>query len=136
MLFRSLNDNETGTTTAINAYIGSSEFDIGDGHNFGFIWRILPDITFRGSSAASPQVTMTLLPLKGSGSGYTNPPSVGGSSNAVVTRTAVVPVEQFTDIIYVRVRGRQLSFKIESNQLGTTWQLGAPRIDIKPDGRR
>ena len=131
-----VDDNETATTTAIEAYITSSEFDIDDGHNFGFIWRILPDITFRGSSAESPQVTMTLLPLKGSGSGYTDPASQGGSDNAAVTRTAVVPVEQFTDIIYVRVRGRQLSFKIESNQLGTTWQLGAPRIDIRPDGRR
>ena len=131
-----VDDNETATTTAIEAYITSSEFDIDDGHNFGFIWRILPDITFRGSSAGSPQVTMTLLPLKGSGSGYTDPTSVGGSNNAAVTRTAVVPVEQFTDIIYVRVRGRQLSFKVESNQLGTTWQLGAPRIDIRPDGRR
>jgi len=131
-----LNNNETSTTTAISAYIQSSEFDIDDGHNFGFVWRIVPDLTFRGSTAASPVVTMTLYPLKGSGSGYTNPASVGGSDNATVTRTATVPIEQFTDIIYVRVRGRQMSFKIESNQIDTTWQLGAPRIDIRPDGRR
>ena len=131
-----LNNNETATTTAINAYIQSSEFDIDDGHNFGFVWRIVPDLTFRGSTAASPVVTMTLYPLKGSGSGYNNPASVGGSDNATVTRTATVPIEQFTDIIYIRVRGRQLSFKIESNQIDTTWQLGAPRIDIRPDGRR
>ncbi len=131
-----LNNNETSTTTAISAYIQSSEFDIDDGHNFGFIWRIVPDLTFRGSTSASPTVTMTLYPLKGSGSGYNNPASVGGSDNATVTRTATVPIEQFTDIIYVRVRGRQMSFKIESNQIDTTWQLGAPRIDIRPDGRR
>ena len=131
-----INNNETATTTAINAYIQSSEFDIDDGHNFGFVWRIVPDLTFRGSTAASPVVTMTLYPLKGSGSGYNNPASVGGSDNATVTRTATVPIEQFTDIIYIRVRGRQLSFKIESNQIDTTWQLGAPRIDIRPDGRR
>lgn len=131
-----LNNNETSTTTAINAYIQSSEFDIDDGHNFGFIWRIVPDLTFRGSSSASPTVTMTLYPLKGSGSGYNDPASVGGSDNATVVRTSTVPIEEFTDIIYVRVRGRQMSFKIESNQIDTTWQLGAPRIDIRPDGRR
>ena len=78
-----LNNNETATTTAINAYIQSSEFDIDDGHNFGFVWRIVPDLTFRGSTAASPVVTMTLYPLKGSGSGYNNPASVGGSDNEI-----------------------------------------------------
>jgi len=131
-----INDNETATTIAISAYIQSSEFDIDDGHNFGFIWRIVPDLTFRGSTSANPTVTMTLLPLAGSGSGYNNPTSVGGTNNAPVIRSSSVPVEQFTDIIYVRVRGRQMSFKIESNQIDTTWQLGAPRIDIRPDGRR
>jgi hypothetical protein len=120
----------------INAYITSSEFDIDDGHNFGFVWRLLPDITFRGSDAASPQVTMTLLPLQNSGSGYTNPLSEGGASNAAVARQAVVPVEQFTGQVYIRVRGRQLAMKIESSALGVAWQLGAPRIDIRQDGRR
>lgn len=131
-----LDDNTNGTPVGINAYITSSEFDIEDGHNFGFIWRIVPDITFRGSTANAPQATMTLLPLKSSGSGYTNPPSVGGSDSGSVVRTATVPVEAFTQYVYVRVRGRQMAFKVESSQLGTTWQLGAPRIDIKPDGRR
>lgn len=131
-----LDDNVTGTPTAIEAYITTSEFDIDDGHNFGFVWRMLPDITFRGSSANAPQATMTLIPLKNSGSGYTNPPSVGGVNNGAVTRTAVVPIEAFTQYIYVRVRGRQMAFKIESNQLGTTWQLGAPRIDVRMDGQR
>lgn len=131
-----LDDNTTGTPVAMDSYITSSEFDIEDGHNFGFIWRIVPDITFRGSTTNAPQATMTLLPLKSSGSGYTNPPSVGGSDSGTVTRTATVPVEAFTQYVYVRVRGRQMAFKVESSQLGATWQLGAPRIDIKPDGRR
>jgi hypothetical protein len=130
------NDNETGTPTAINAYIGSSEFDIDDGHNFGFIWRMLPDITFDGSSAASPQATFKLIPMKGSGSGFTTPASEGGSNEAPVVRTATVPIEAFTNIIYTRVRARQLIFRVESDGLNTTWQLGAPRIDIRPDGRR
>jgi hypothetical protein len=131
-----VDDHTTETPVAIDSYIASSEFDIGDGHNFGFIWRIIPDITFRGSSAASPQVTMTIKPLQSSGSGYNTPESEGGVSSGTVTRTATVPVEQFTQYIYVRVRGRQMSFRVDGNQLGLQWQLGAPRIDIKPDGRR
>jgi hypothetical protein len=131
-----LNDTESGTAQAMNAYITSAQFDIGDGHAFGFVWRILPDITFNGSTASSPQVTMTLLPLQNSGSGYNNPQSVGGSSNAPVVGTAVIPIDQFTGQINTRVRGRQMSMKVESNQLNAQWQLGSPRIDIKPDGRR
>ena len=130
------NDNETGTPTAINAYIGSSEFDIDDGHNFGFIWRMLPDITFDGSSANSPQATFKLIPMKGSGSGFTTPASEGGTNEAPVVRSATIPIEAFTNIIYTRVRARQLIFRVESDDLNTTWQLGAPRIDIRPDGRR
>jgi hypothetical protein len=131
-----LNDNVNGTPAAIEAYITSSEFDIDDGHNFGFVWRIIPDLTFRGSTATSPTAVMYLYPLQNSGSGYNNPASEGGSNYASVVRTTAVPIEQFTGQIYTRVRGRQMAFKISSNQLDTTWQLGAPRIDIKPDGRR
>ena len=131
-----VDDNTTGTPVAIDSYITSSEFDIDDGHNFGFIWRILPDVTFRGSTSDNPQVTMTLLPLQNSGSGYNNPASQGGVDYGAVTRTAAVPVEKFTQYVYIRVRGRQLAFKIEGSQLGLQWQLGAPRIDIKKDGRR
>jgi hypothetical protein len=131
-----LNDGTTLPAVPFNSYIQSSEFDIDDGHNFGFIWRILPDITFRQSTINNPQVTMTLLPLQNSGSGYNIPASVGGDDDAVVVRSTTVPVEQFTGQVYVRVRGRQLVFKVEGNQLGLQWQLGAPRIDIRPDGRR
>jgi hypothetical protein len=131
-----VNNNETGTPVAINASIGSAEFDIDDGDKFGFVWRMLPDITFRGSDAVSPQVTMTLIPMQNSGSGYNNPVSVGGNSSATVTRTSTSVIEQFTGQVYVRVRGRQMILQVESSQLGCTWQLGSPRIDIKQDGRR
>ena len=131
-----LNDDETGTAAPINAYIVSSQFDIGDGHNFAFIWRMLPDLTFRGSTTSSPVATMYLYGLKNSGSGYNVPASVGGSNSANITGTAMVPVEEFTGQVYTRVRGRQMAMKIESNQLDMTWQMGAPRIDIRPDGRR
>jgi hypothetical protein len=131
-----VDDNATGTPTAINAYIESAEFDIEDGQNFGFIWRMLPDVTFVGSTANNPQLTMSLIPMKGAGSGFNNPQSLGGSSSAAVTRTATVPIEQFTNIVYIRVRGRQLIMKAESTALGVAWQLGSPRIDVRMDGRR
>jgi len=131
-----VDDDETGTPTAINAYITSSEFDLDDGHKFAFIWRVLPDITFDGSTAESPQATLTLLPLAGSGSGYNSPASEGGTNAAGITRSATVPVEAYTNQLNVRVRGRQLSMKIASDQLGVQWQLGAPRLDMRPDGRR
>jgi hypothetical protein len=132
-----VDDNETGTTLPIAASIGSSEFDIDDGHNFGFIWRVLPDLTFRGSTGdLTPQCNMTLIPLRNSGSGYTTPASTNGTSTAEIQRIATAPIEEFTGQVYIRVRGRQLIFKVDSNRVGTTWQLGVPRLDIKPDGRR
>ena len=132
-----VDDNTTGTTAAIDSYISSSEFDIDDGHNFGFVYRILPDLTFRGSTGSNtPQVTMTLIPLQNSGAGYNSPQSEGGNSYASIQRIATAPVEQFTGQVFIRVRGRQMVFKVQGNQIGTQWQLGAPRIDVKADGRR
>lgn len=130
-----LNDNTTGTAIAIDAYISSSEFDIGDGHNFGFVWRVLPDLTFGNATStpagALPAVSMTLQGLSNSGSGVTST-----ASQPVAKSNTYVITEQFTGQIFTRMRGRQMIFKIASNQVNTTWQLGAPRIDIRPDGRR
>jgi hypothetical protein len=130
-----LNDDTTGTPAAINAYISSSEFDIGDGHNFGFVWRVLPDLTFENAEAAPngdpATVTMTLYGLANSGSGVTS-----SAAQPVAKSNTYVITEQFTGMIFTRMRGRQMIFKIGSNQLNTAWQLGAPRIDIRPDGRR
>ena len=126
-----LNNNETGVPVPLNAYISSSEFDIGDGHQFGFVWRVLPDLTFGNSTAASPTVNMTLYGLSNSGSGV-----VDTAGQNVVKGNTYVITEEFTGQIYTRVRGRQMIFRVGSNQLGTAWQLGAPRIDIRADGRR
>jgi len=127
-----VDDNSTATPAPIVANISSSEFDIGDGHNFGFVWRVLPDLTFGGSaSSPTPQVTMTLQGLTNSGSGVT-----ASANQNVIKGSNYVITEEFTGQIYTRVRGRQMIFKIDSSQVGTTWQLGAPRFDIRPDGRR
>ena len=131
-----VDDQVAASPVPIAAYITSSEFDLDDGHQFAFVWRVLPDMTFRGSTATSPSATMTLLPLKNAGSGYNTPASVGGSNSAGITRTATLPIEEFTGQVYTRVRGRQMAMKIESDGLGVTWQLGAPRLDMRPDGRR
>lgn len=130
-----INDNTTGTNAAISAYISSSEFDISDGHKFGFVWRVLPDLTFSDSTNsptnAVPVVTMTLYGLANSGSGRTSSASQPVSSSSTYDIT-----EEFTGQIFTRMRGRQMIFKVSSNQINTAWQLGAPRIDIRQDGRR
>ena len=127
-----INNDETATTAAIDAYISSSEFDIGDGHNFAFVWRVLPDLTFSGSTdGTSPEATLTLYPMYNSGSGTNNP-----VANTAYSINLSANPETFTGEVYTRVRGRQLIIKMESNKIGTTWQLGAPRLDIRPDGRR
>jgi hypothetical protein len=131
-----VDDRTLDDPVPIEAYITSAEFDLDDGHNFMFVWRMLPDTTFRGSTAAAPQLTMSLLPLKNSGSGYTNPASIGGSNSATVTQTVAFPIEEFTGQVYTRVRARQMALRVGSTALGVTWQLGAPRLDMRPDGRR
>jgi len=131
-----VDDAETDVTTAIPAFVTSAEFDIEDGHQFSFVSRVLPDIRFDGSTASSPLATLTLLPLANSGSGYNTPLSAGGNSGGQIVRSAVLPIEEFTGQLDTRIRGRQMSIKLESNAVGVTWQLGSPRIDLRPDGRR
>ena len=131
-----VDSNESGTAVAITATITSGEFSLDEGDKFMMINRILPDMTFVGSTAGSTSATMTLLPLENSGSGYNNPLSAGGNSSSSVVRSASVPIEEFTGQAFVRIRGRQIAVKIESTGLGVTWKLGIPRIDLRPDGRR
>ena len=198
---RGTDDAATASPKPIAAFIESSDFDIGDGHNFGFVWRMLPDVNFTNSTVPNPRVDITLYPRINSGAIYRGLTSispqtisatdtiipVSGTENfsssgyllidaeiisysgttantftgcvrgalnttaeahlvnttvsyytsqSNVIKSATYPVEQFTGQIYTRVRGRQMSFRIGSNTMGTAWQLGAPRIDIKNDGRR
>jgi len=131
-----VDDNETATPAAISANISSAQFDIDDGDRFAFVKRILPDITFDGSTVDNPTATLSLSPFNNSGSGINSPTSEGGSNSGSVTRTATAPVEKYTEQLNVRIRGRQMTFKIESTAQGVIWQLGSPRIDIRADGRR
>jgi hypothetical protein len=130
-------DDVSGLTPVpIEAYVQSSDFDIGDGHNFGFVWRILPDVNFNGSNVNNPVVTMTVKPRQNSGAPYNtadNPEVISADNYG---RSAVYNIQQFTGQVYTRLRGRQMAFRIESTTLGVAWQLGSPRIDIRNDGRR
>ncbi len=131
-----VDDGTTNPPSPITAYVQSSDFDIGDGHNFGFVWRIIPDVTFDGSTATAPTLDFTVRPRQFPGSNY------GNSNNPAVTSTVsyagqrTYNVQQFTEQVYVRIRGRQMAFKVGSDTLGTQWQLGVPRIEIRPDGRK
>jgi hypothetical protein len=129
-----VDNNETGTAAPIDAYITSSEIDIAQekGERFAFVDKLLPDVTFTGSTSGTiPQATMTIYPLTAMGSGVGTPNSPQVNYIASVNLT-----EEFTDYVYVRIRGRQLIIKMESNKIGTTWQLGSPLMSIRSDGRR
>jgi len=132
----SVDDVSGLTAEPINAYVQSSDFDISDGHNFGFVWRILPDINFNGSNVNAPSVTMTIKPRQNSGAPYgaANSPVINSMDN--YSTRGVYNIQEFDGQVYTRLRGRQMAFRIESNTLGVAWQLGSPRIDIRPDGRR
>jgi hypothetical protein len=131
-----VNDGTTNPPSPISSYIQSADVNIGDGHNYGFAWRMIPDITFDGSTVNNPAVTMTLRPRQNPGSNYSAAasPEVVSTQNYQSQRNYTV--QQFTEIVYVRVRGRQMAFRISSNGLGVQWQLGVPSLDVRPDGRR
>ena len=138
-----VDDNTSGTPVAITSSITSSQYDIEDGNSFAFVYRIIPDLTFRGSESGTapsgqpypaPSITMYLQGLNNSGSGITQTGNADINYNGQAP--SVINVDEYTGQIYIRIRGRQMQMKITSNTLGTQWQLGAPRIDMRPDGRR
>jgi hypothetical protein len=116
--------------SALTAYIESSQIDIADGEQFSFIRRMIPDLTFRGSTAGSPSANITVKTRNFPGGNYLQ------STSSAVTKTASVPVEQFTDQVHLRLRGRSFAMRVESTASGVGWRLGSPRLDVRPDGRR
>jgi hypothetical protein len=124
------------TSVPIVSYVQSADFDIGDGNQFGFVRRILPDINFNGSRVNRPSVTMEVKPRRNSGTPYgaADNPEVESADNYSATR--VYTIQQYEGQVYTRLRGRQMALRVESQDLGVAWQLGSLRIDIKPDGTR
>ncbi len=123
-------DGSTTPASAITSYIESSQFDIGDGDQFSFVRRLIPDVTFRNSTAETPTANFTLKARNFPGGAYLQ------NNSKAVEKTASVPVEQFTQDAHVRLRGRSVAIRVDSNNTGTGWRLGSPRIDVRSDGRR
>jgi hypothetical protein len=138
-----VDDGTVNPAVPIVSNVQSSDFDIGDGNNFGFVWRLIPDLTFDGSDVNQPTAYFTALPRTFPGAAYgpSNDPAVRSTQN--YQNQITYNIQQFTQQVYVRIRGRQMAFRVSSGTTGSTtdglgvqWQLGAPRIDIRPDGRR
>tara|TARA_R110001632_G_scaffold88677_3_gene191708 strand:- start:679 stop:1482 length:804 start_codon:yes stop_codon:yes gene_type:complete len=123
-------DGSVNPPVAVDSYIQSSQMSIGAGDQFVFVSRLIPDVTFEGSNNPAPSVSMTLEARQFPGAAYTS------SKSSEVARSATVPVEQFTEQAFVRLRGRSFAFKVSSSDTGVEWRLGTPRVDIRSDGRR
>ena len=125
-----VDDGSTTPASAINAWIESGPFEIGQGDQFGFAWRLIPDVSFSGSTVLNPSVIFTLKADVEPGSDF-----LQTSANTTI-RAATIPVEQFTQQSQFRLRGRSVTLRVESDDVGVAWRLGVPRIDVRPDGRR
>lgn len=123
-----LEDGETASPLA--SYIESASIDIGDGEQFAFVRRLVPDVTFTGSTSNAPAVDMTVKVRNFPGENFSK------TTDSTITQSAVIPVEQYTDQVHVRLRGRSITFRLSSSDEGVQWRIGSPRLDIRPDGRR
>jgi hypothetical protein len=126
-------DGSTEPATALSAHIESSQIDIGDGDQHSFINRLLPDLTFRESTVDSPKAVFTVKTRNYPGGQYLQSDVKDVTQSAAATSSVV---EQFTDQVNLRLRGRSFAVKVESTDVGVSWRLGSPRLDVKPDGRR
>jgi hypothetical protein len=125
-----LNDGTTTPASAISSYIQSSQLSIGEGEDFVFLSRLIPDMTFDASTDAAASVNMTLETRNYPGGQYLQ------SNASAVTQTATTPVEQFTTVAYIRLRGRSFALKVDSSTIDIQWRLGSPRVEVRPDGRQ
>ena len=128
-----LDDGSTAPASAITSYVESSQLDIGDGDKFVFIRRLVPDVTFDGSTTSSPSAAFTVKTRNFPGGDYLSSDASTVTQSAAATTTTV---EQFTDQVHIRLRGRSFALKVGSSDTEVQWRLGSPRVDIREDGRR
>ncbi len=124
---------------AIESFIQSSDIDLDDGDHYMFVWQMVPDFSFDGSTTADPnkpEVLLQLRPRQNPGSPYGYGPAPTVASTQSYNNTPTYTVQEFTELVNTRVRGRQMALRITSDTLGTKWQLGAIRVNMRPDGRR
>ena len=126
-------DGSTSPSSAISAHIQSSQVDIGEGDKFMLLSKIIPDLTFRDSSTSSPSATLTFFTKNFPGKGFAQT-QAGTVTQSVAGTTSVI--EQFTEELNIRARGRSFALRVASTGKETTWRLGTPKVDIRPDGRR
>ena len=131
-----VDDGTTNPPSPINSFIQSADFDIADGDRYAFVDKIVPDVTFNGSTVNAPAVTFTVRPRQNPGAPYgpTDTPTVTSAQNFTAERN--YEVQEFTQLLYVRARGRQMALRVSSDAVGVAWQLGIPRVSTRPDGRR
>jgi len=130
----------------INSYIQSADIDIEDGDKYMLIRRVIPDVNFTSSDLTNsvtgaplvPEVTMTVgvRNFPGAVSSTTNAEGESTAEAVTVTGTTTATINQYTNQVFIRARGRQMNFKISSDGIGVQWQLGMPRVDARPDGLR
>ena len=125
-----LNDGSTSPASPITSFIESSQLSIGEGNDFVFLTRLIPDVTFDASTDAAASLNMTLQSRNFPGGNYLQ------TNASAVTQTATTPVEQFTTEAFVRLRGRSFALKVDSSTADIQWRLGTPRVEVRPDGRR
>jgi hypothetical protein len=123
-------DGSVNPPAGINSYIESSQMSMGAGDNFVLLSKLIPDVTFDGSSSPSPNVDFTFQTRRFPGSAYDQ------TTVSDIIRSSTVPVEQYTDQVRLRMRGRSFALKIQSDNTGVEWRLGTPRVELRPDGRR
>lgn len=131
-----VDDGTTNPPTPIQSFIQSADFDIGDGDRYAFVDKVVPDVNFDGSTVNNPRVNFSVRPRQNPGAAYgpAASPTVASLQNYVAERS--YEVQEFTQLVYVRVRGRQMALRVSSDTLGVMWQLGVPRVSTRPDGRR
>lgn len=129
-------DGQAATTQPINAHITSGKFGIESGNSFTFVDKLVPDMSFVGSDSNAPNVYFALFADDAPGRERLGSDSVGGNAEQPVYVLSVTNVDNYTDIVNIRMRGRDMAIKISSDSKGTRWQLGTPRLNMRPDGRR
>ena len=128
-----LDDGSTNPPSAISAHVESSQIDMGDGERFAFIRRLIPDVTFGGSTATSPTATFTLKTRNFPGGAYLSSDDSSVTQSEAATSTVV---EQFTTQAFVRLRGRSFALRVASSEEQVQWRLGSPRVEVRQDGRQ
>ena len=116
--------------SAMSSFIESAPMDMADGDKFVSIKQLIPDVTFVGSTNVNPTVSFTVKAKNYSGASYDQ------TGSGDTQRSSTSPIEQFTNKLDFRIRGRSFAIRVDSSELGCKYKLGTPQIDIRPDGRR